>query len=261
MRISRIARHLSDAARRLLHPSAPAFRKSVYGPLLLDTPGDRTFELCLTGYGPFVAERIAGYGRDFLFLDIGANLGLFSLIADRQPLCRRALAFEPLPSVFASLRANLERNSAAKVTAHCCAISDAGGHVELSYNPAHSGMSKVMPLRGPGTVRASAIGATELDRLVGDPQGDILAKIDVEGSELAVLSILRQTGFYPAIKAIIIEVSEHNLAGEDQAGLLALLASEGFVEMSRSGTEDHYDAYYARQDAADQKAAAPTLSG
>ena len=250
MRASRAARRLSDAARRLLNPSGLAFRRSVYGPLLLDTPGDRTFELCLTGYGPFVAERIAGYGHEFLFLDIGANLGLFSLIADRQPLCRRALAFEPLPSVFASLRANLERNSAAKVTAHCCAISDAGGHVELSHDPAHSGMSKVMPQRGPGTVRARAIGATELDRLVGEPQGDILAKIDVEGSEAAVLSILRRTRFYPAIKAIIIEVSEHNLAGDGKAGLLALLASEGFVEISRAGPDEHYDAYYVRQDAA-----------
>jgi FkbM family methyltransferase len=246
MRTPRLARQLAEITRRILHRSAPRFRKSVYGPLLLDTPGDRTFELCLTGYGPFVAERIAGYERDFLFLDIGANLGLFSLLADRHPLCRKVLALEPLPAIFANLCANLERNRAVKVAAHCCAISEAGRHVEMSYNPAHSGMSKIILKRGPGTVRAKAVNAAELDRLIGDPQGDIVAKIDVEGSELAVLSILQKTRFYRAIKAIIIEISENSLASGDKADLLALLGKEGFVELSRAGSEKHYDAYYVR---------------
>ncbi len=54
--------------------SGSIFRKSFDGPYLLDTPGDRTFEFCVEGYGPFIADMIAAYDRKFLFLDIGANL-------------------------------------------------------------------------------------------------------------------------------------------------------------------------------------------
>ncbi len=260
-----LAREIAETIRRILHRSGPVFRKSVYGPLLRDTPGDRTFELCMTGYGPFIAERIAGYERAFLFLDIGANLGLFSLLADRHPLCRRVLAFEPLPSIFANLSANVERNRAVKVETHCLAITEAGRHVDLSYNPAHSGMSKISPEHGPGTVRAKGGDADELDRLVGDTQDDIMAKIDVEGSELKVLSILRRTRFYPAIKAIIIEISENTLAIRDKENLISLLGQEGFVELSRAGTEEHYDAYYVRRNATGQQPGARpqrvTISG
>jgi hypothetical protein len=74
--------------------------RSTYGPLLYNTPGDRTFELCVNGYGPFVAKVIEGWEDEFLFLDIGANLGLFSLLAARNPHCRQAIAFEPLPEIF-----------------------------------------------------------------------------------------------------------------------------------------------------------------
>ena len=188
---------------------------------------------------------IAGYDRTFLFLDIGANLGLFSLLAARHPLCRKVLAFEPLPAIFASLSMNIERNRAGKVEPHCCAISDAGSHVYLSYDPKHSGMSKVVADEM-GSVRAKAMNATRLTEVVGKFEGAILAKIDVEGSELTVFSILRQTGFYAAVDAIIIEISERNLTAHDKAELLDLLEAEGFAEVNRNGTAEHYDAYYRR---------------
>src|SRR5690349_1315748 len=68
------------------------FMRSVYGPRLLVMPGDRTFELCVRGYGPFVAGAIAAQARPFVFLDAGANLGLFSLVAAQNLHCLRAIA-------------------------------------------------------------------------------------------------------------------------------------------------------------------------
>ena len=222
------------------------FKKSFDGPYLLDTPGDRTFEFCMKGYGPFIADTIAAYEQPFLFLDIGANLGLFSLLAARHPLCLKVLAFEPLPAIFNNLTSNVQYNRAAKVSAHCYAIDDSDSDVELRFNPEHSGMSKLVASGMAGAVRAKPLGAERLTELVGKSPTAILAKIDVEGSELSVMSILRQTKFYPRLDAIIIEISERNLAPKVKSDLLDLLAEDGFVETSRNGPSEHYDAFYRR---------------
>lgn len=229
--------------------SAPTFTQSVYGPFLLDTPGDRTFELCATGYGStFVDDVIRHYDREFLFLDFGANLGLFSLLADRHPLCRRVLAFEPLPKIFSNLQANLVRNGASKVEAFCMAVTGTGRrHMHLSFDPRHSGMSKVLTRSGRGSVRVKTIGAFGLTKLVGGWRRPILAKIDVEGSEVDVLSALQGSGFYSLVEAIVIEISDRNLGARKKAELFHLLASDGFQEIARSGPEEHYDAHYRRR--------------
>ena len=75
--------------------------------------------------------------------------------------------------------------------------------------------------------------------------------IDVEGSELDVLATLRQTRFYHAIEEIIIEVSEVNLGIAGRRQLMAMLAEDGFEELSHAGAENHYDARYRRVPSAD----------
>jgi FkbM family methyltransferase len=241
-----------SALRRHRSRSTPAadatFTRSIYGPLLRDTPGDRTFELCLNGYDtPLVADTVRLHERPFVFLDIGANLGIFSLLAARNPHCVRALAFEPLPGIFANLQANVARNGAELVEVHCAALTSARRHhVYLRYDARHSGMAKIVPRARRGCVRARAIDGPALGRLVGEPQEPILAKIDVEGSERDVLQVLRQSGIYPAVNTMVIEISEQNLGNAERAALLAMLAEDGFVEVKRSGPQDHYDAVYRR---------------
>jgi FkbM family methyltransferase len=224
------------------------FTRSIYGPLLRDTPGDQTFEFCVNGYGsPLVADTIRLHERPFVFLDIGANLGIFSLLAARNPHCVRALAFEPLPTIFANLQANVARNGARLVEAHCAALTSARRrHVYLDYDARHSGMAKVVPRPRRGCVRARTIGGPALGRLVGELRNPILAKIDVEGSERDVLQTLRQSGVYAAVDTVIIEISERNLGNAGRAALLAMMAEDGFVEVERSGPQDHYDAVYRR---------------
>ena len=222
-----------------------SFVRSVYGPLLYNTPGDQTFGFCINGYGPFVSEVIARWDDDFLFLDIGANLGLFSLIAVCNPHCRQAIAFEPVPEIFNRLRLNVARNNAAKITPLQGAIVDSTAEeVHLSFNPKHSGMSRITTDTR-HAVRAIAISAPELDAIVRKASLPILAKIDVEGSEPEVLSALRRTHFYGRVSGIIIEISERNL-GAKHAELLEALRMDDFHEVGRSGGVEHYDALYRR---------------
>ena|SRR5579871_6371754 len=236
-----------DAPKRVV--ARLSFVRSVYGPYLLNTPYDRTFELCVEGYGSFVSDVIRSQDRRFVFLDIGANLGLFSLIADANPYCDRAIAIEPLSQIFRNLQGNIRRNGARKIEPLLGAITAATEPtVDLSFSPRHSGMSKLTRERS-GSISAPAISAARLNGMIPESPGAIVAKIDVEGSEIDVLSTLRATHFYGEIEEIIIEVSEANLGIDGRERLLGMLGQDGFEELSRGGSPHHYDAHYRRRGA------------
>jgi FkbM family methyltransferase len=236
--------------------------RSVYGPRLLVRPGDRTFELCLRGYGPFVAGAIAGQTSPFVFLDAGANLGLFSLVAVQNPHCRRTIAVEPLPAIFSSLLANIRCSGTTRIMALRGAIHDGkASRVTMSYDPSHSGMARVLPAGSAG-IEVPVITVAMLDDALCLEGDRIVAKIDVEGSEGNVLVVLRRTKAYARLDELIVEVSEQNLGAAGRSRLLQMLADDGFEEIDRHGEPAHYDARYRRhQGSARQAAHAISLPG
>jgi len=224
-----------------------AYVRSCYGPSFLNTPGDRTFVLCVQGYGRFLSDAIANRDRRFQFLDIGANLGLFSILAAANPRCERVIAIEPLPKVYGNLQANIRRNRAWNVVAIRGAVAGTlDPIVHLTFDRHHSGLSRVVS-RDKGSVDAPVISAAMLDDLLPGTGAGIVAKIDVEGSEAEVIAKLRKCRFYGAIEEILIEVSERNLGPDTRAKLLCMLAEDGFVEVSRAGAAEHYDAILRRR--------------
>lgn len=238
------------------------FMRSVYGPWLLVRPGDRTFELCLHGYGPFVAGAIADQARPFVFLDSGANLGLFTLIALQNPHCRRAIAVEPVPATFISLQANIRRSGTTRITALRGAIHDGEvSRVTMSYDPSHSGLARVLP-SGSAGIEVPVVTAPMLDDALCREGDRIVAKIDVEGSEGNVVAVLRKTKAYARLDEVIVEVSEQNLGAVGRSRLVQMLADDGFEEIDRHGEPAHYDARYCRhQSSARQAAQAISLPG
>jgi FkbM family methyltransferase len=235
-----------------LRPLAPrladrlSFTRSVYGPALLIVPGDRTFELCVHGYGRFVSDAVEGQAKPFVFLDVGANLGLFSLLAARNPNCRKVIAIEPLPTVFRWLQANIRHAAAGNIATLQGAIHAGGSEqVAMSFNPAHSGMSQVLG-KGRTGILVPVIAPQTLDESLAGSGERIVAKIDVEGSEIDVIAVLRQLKSYDWVSDVIIEVSHRTLGENGRNALLRLLAEDGFTEQSRAGEPDHYDAWYRR---------------
>jgi FkbM family methyltransferase len=238
------------------------FMRSVYGPRLQVMPGDRTFELCVRGYGPFVAGAIAAQARPFVFLDAGANLGLFSLVAAQNPHCQRAIAIEPVPATFSGLEANIRRSGSTRITALRGAIHDGEvSRVTMSYDPSHSGLSRVLP-SGSAGIEVPVVTAPMLDDALCQEADPIVAKIDVEGSEGDVLAVLRRTKAYARLDEVIVEISQQNLGAAGRSQLLQMLADDGFAEIDRHGEPAHYDARYRRhQGSARQTAQAISLPG
>jgi FkbM family methyltransferase len=165
------------------------------------------------------------------FLDVGANIGYFSLLAARQVGASGAVfAFEPDPLNYALLRASIAANDLATVVRPmraALAAKDGDGHLHLSEDnlgdhKLHHGAGD--RARVPVSLLAGAAYlAPRLDRLR-------MVKIDTQGSEYLVLQ-----GLMPLLVAmrpradILIEVTPLSLreAGHSGRQLIDLLATLG----------------------------------
>lgn len=173
-------------------------------------------------------ELLAARIRDgFCFIDIGANIGAYSLfVAARAGRGARILAVEPQPEVFARLTYNIAQNPFGTVKAIACALADKPGELTLFLDPANKGESSVRILRSSAaqTVRVPATTLLALMQSEGYDRLDAI-KLDVEGAEDLILEpFLRDApeALWPGF--IVIEDSR----GRWQADLPGLLESKGY---------------------------------
>jgi FkbM family methyltransferase len=126
-----------------------------------------------------------------LFIDIGANGGLYSCVLLKQKLARRALLFEPDRRNLSHLRANLLINGLTDL-ADCqeTALGSAPGRVRLVPGPdSNTGRSRVAG-DGPGGYEIEVV---RLDDVVSLSGKTIAVKMDVEGYELQALAGMDRT--------------------------------------------------------------------
>lgn len=149
-------------------------------------------EICLTGrYAPNETALVrAALGPGGTFVDVGANLGYFALVAAaRVGPAGRVLALEPDPRMAAALRENLALNRAGQVQALEVAAAEAEGTAELSGYPEEGNWGVSSLLSGVPGSRTFAVACRPLDRVIAEAGLETvdLVKIDVEGAEGRVL--------------------------------------------------------------------------
>lgn len=141
------------------------------------------------------------------FVDVGANIGTTTVAAIRRHGFARAVALEPGPENFRTLRLNLVANDVEPyVTALELAAADREGEVELLLSPRSGGEHTILPDGKRGKTRV--VPAVQLDDLVRRgtiaPDSVGLLWIDAAGAEglvLAGASTLRERGV-PIVTAI-----------------------------------------------------------
>ena len=115
------------------------------------------------------------------FVDIGANLGFYSLVAKGLGFHTVAVEPEPRHSAF------LKRNSALFGTVLDVALSDRPGELPLYYNPENPGATSLfatsMYVKGDQCVPVRTFSDLVTQGDVGDPKRIRVIKIDVEGLE------------------------------------------------------------------------------
>jgi FkbM family methyltransferase len=154
---------------------------------------------------------------DAIVADIGANIGVVSVLLSGLCPEGHVYAFEPVAENYAHLAANVAVNELQNVTAHRVALFDTDGEIEVEYDATYPGGSHV----GEG---GTAVPSLRFDTWAQRQSLDRLdlVKVDVEGAELAVLAGAAETlrRFRPIV---VIECNPVTLARFGGTGYAALL--------------------------------------
>ncbi|PZQ21213.1 MAG: FkbM family methyltransferase [Sphingopyxis macrogoltabida] len=213
---------------------------SRYGVRMRANWRDRTFQYCrYATYGRVLSGYLAAQERPFGFVDIGANQGLYSLLAARNPQCVGVTAFEPVAATFALLRDNIALNGAeAHIRPVHAAVSLQSGMATIATDTAHSGVASLRDTAATGVGEDIRIlGITGVDTLL-PPDAPLIVKIDVEGHEETVVEALIASMHRDRIASLFYEVDSR---WTDAAAIESRLRAAGFGRFDRFGIGRHYD--------------------
>lgn len=192
-----------------------------------------SFAICTVGerdpeMARFIARHVPVGGT---FVDAGANIGAYSLVAARRiGPSGRLLAFEAHPRTCEFLRANLASIGHPGARVFQCALGAQEGRVALAFHGANPGETHVA--NGASAPGAASVPMRRLDDVLAEEgiQAIDYLKIDVEGFELPVLQgAMAILGSSPRV-AVQTEMQERHAAryGHGLDGIGRLLASAGF---------------------------------
>lgn len=136
-----------------------------------------------------------------LFIDIGANIGSYTILASAGVGCR-SISLEPIPRTFEHLKRNIGINQLhSLVTMLNLAASNVDSIVYMSNNL--DTMNRVVNSPQPGTV--TSVQCLPLDT-IEEARNAVLWKIDVEGHEEETLAGASRLLTHTPPKAIMIEM-------------------------------------------------------
>ena len=160
-------------------------------------------------------------------IDCGSNIGASILyFAKRYPEAR-IIGFEPFGPAFLVLQSNIEENHLRNVTVYNLGLSGSDGEQELFYDPSNPGSLQMSFVAGRTKSSSRMMGTTTLSKYIDQPV-DFL-KMDIEGSEMAVVEELTKTNRISMISQMVIEYHHHIKEQPDSLSrMLNLLESNGF---------------------------------
>ena len=194
---------------RFLYIIKPKITKSAYGVKLYPKWHDATFNLCLNGtYGYFFSDFLKNIKEHCIFMDIGANQGIYTLVASKNKNIKKIYSFEPVPENFESLKKNIRLNNSKKIITKKFAISSQNAKKYISFNQKHSGISSLdlKKKNSDKLIKIKTINFQILNKLV-KPDYKLIIKIDVEGHELVVLKQIIKSILIKKVEYIFIEIN------------------------------------------------------
>lgn len=183
-------------------------------------------------------------GRDYtreysatpkMVVDVGANIGMFSILAHTLWPAARVIAYEPDEANFSLLQSSIEQSRLDRIELVREAVAAAPGSQDL-YTRERGGWSSLY--LHPGEARASSgqVPTVGLEEVLERAGGTIdFLKLDCEGAEWAILAgkerLLRASVSYIAMEF-------HSESGRSVDEILDLLAGSGF--QSHASPVDEY---------------------
>jgi FkbM family methyltransferase len=166
---------------------------------------------------------------DDLFVDVGANVGSYTLLAGGV-VGAQCISLEPVPETFAHLCDNINLNGIAdRVSARNVAAGEARGTLRFT-----AGLDTVNHVLAEDEVQENAImvGVERLDDLLAGRK-PLLIKIDVEGFETKVILGAHALLSSPSLLGVIMELNgSGSRYGFDEDALHARMLEYGFKAYS-----------------------------
>lgn len=186
----------------------------------------------------FLAARL---GPDFVFIDVGANVGGYALFAATLAGPRaRVLAIEPQADIFERLTFNIRQNDFSAVKALEIAVSDRDGEVTLFVDPKNKGETSMRLVGTAGVGAAVKVPAKALGTVVaeeGFERVDVI-KLDVEGAEDLILeAFFRDVERRRWPRLLIVE----DAPGRWTIDLPALIRDQGYAVAMKTRTNVIYE--------------------
>ncbi len=188
---------------------------------------------------PFFLVALAENAGCGTFIDVGANIGAYTLFATLVPTIQRIVAFEAIPETARELRANLALNGLQpRVEVDERAVSSAPGTVSFGVVSKFSGANSVVDtsIHDRSTfhkqVTVEAVALDEVFPAAG--QHPLCLKIDVEGHEGQVVDGARS--LLQANEAVI-QLEGYEETGTENSGKLEKL---GYSRLTALGPDHYY---------------------
>jgi len=196
--------------------------KGFYDIYLTPAYHDKTFEYCFKGtYGTQFSDFLANITDELFFLDIGANQGLYSVLAGKNPAVKKIFSFEPNQVIVPRLINNLKINQIHTSEIIPAAISNQTGELTLNTVEGHSGKSSLRTVKQENKTTSKV---------------KIIQTINHEE--------LNKRNFFKQTQWIFCEIDEKWINPEN---IYRLLRKEGFTCFERIGNHPtHYDVMMRR---------------
>ncbi len=165
--------------------------------------------------------------EDDLFIDVGANVGVYTVLASSVKACR-SISIEPVPGTFLHLENNIAINHiGSRVKALNIGVSEKSGVLKFTKN-FNSALNHV-EFEDKGSQDVINVEVDSLDHLL-EKESPFILKIDVEGFETMVISGAREVLKKESLKAIIIELNGlSNKYGFNDLAIHQAIVDQGFA--------------------------------
>jgi len=175
--------------------------------------------------------------KEFVFLDIGMNVGFTSLYFANNKNCIQVHGFEPFPDTASKCNNNLLNNPllAKKISLNNFGLSNFSGEVEVDYIPSVRGSIGInnpewvnnLPSSLKQKKKIQIKSASVLKNYLSLDTKEVVCKIDCEGSEYEIIDKLIECNIIKDIGTFLIE---WHYKGPDY--ISSKLSQEGFSVLS-----------------------------
>lgn len=191
----------------------------------------------------FLIGRLSGQ-RGRTFIDVGANVGYFSILAGKMMPEGSVVSIEAYPSIFQKLKGNVESNHLENVRLVQCAATAQAGSIEI-FHAGEKNEGATTTVKGRVNSSPLYVHGLPLFQILSESEIDtaLIIKIDVEGAELSVIDGMKEMldRFRDDVE-IVVEISPSSTGDQSAAEILDIFSRFGYYpyELANSYLDSAY---------------------